>query len=187
MYQKKNLHLHYIHLPEKSTDLEYLEEHAAWTNNDSTFNENARHVEVLSFTLNYFTPPHSFDVRGKKKNSHRSPQAIRMAVYDASQWGCAQLRPANETRTFGTIRPFSNIILCSPAANWTWWKAKGWFWCCCLGANCWRRPRGQGYLFLNKNIKKQQLSFCLKTLSLALTEVLCPGLFLRMQTTNQAK
>lgn len=47
----------------------------------------------------------------KKKNSHRSPQAIRMAVYDASQWGCAQLRPANETRTFGTIRPFSNIIL----------------------------------------------------------------------------
>lgn len=123
----------------------------------------------------------------KKKNSHRSPQAIRMAVYDASQWGCAQLRPANETRTFGTIRPFSNIILCSPAANWTWWKAKGWFWCCCLGANCWRRPRGRGYLFLNKNIKKQQLSFCLKTLSLALMEVLCPGLFLRTQTTNQAK
>lgn len=34
---KKPLHLHYIHLPEKSTDLEYVEELAAWTNNDSTF------------------------------------------------------------------------------------------------------------------------------------------------------
>lgn len=71
--KNKNLPLHYIHLPEKSTDLEHLEERAAWTNKDSAFIENSRHVEVLSFTLNYFTPPHSFDVREEKKKKTPPP------------------------------------------------------------------------------------------------------------------
>lgn len=77
----------------------------------------------------------------KKKPSHWSPQAIRMAVYDASQWGCAQLRPANGTRMFGTRTSLGNIILSvhqpqtGPAE-----KAKD---SCCLGVNCWRRPGGQ--------------------------------------------
>lgn len=87
-------------------DVEYLEEHAAGTNNDSTFNDTARHLEVLSFTHNCFTPPL---LRGEKLPSQLKSDPA--AVYDASRWGCAQLRPANETKIFGTKQQFCNIIL----------------------------------------------------------------------------
>lgn len=76
-----------------------MEEHAAGANNDFAFNDTARHLEVLSFTHNCFTPPL---LRGEKLPPQLTSDPA--AVYDASQWGCAQLRPANETRIFGTKR-----------------------------------------------------------------------------------
>lgn len=94
-----------------------------------------------------------------------------MAVYDASQWGCAQLRPANGTRMFGARTSFGNILLSvHQPQNWTCWKSKR---CCCLGVNCWRRPGGQIKKIKNPSrlLVVSRQSDSQLTLSFALMEV----------------